>query len=607
MKEKDKTKERLINEMSELQKTNAELDEAESEHKPTKSKEDEKYMAILHNLPDIVYEIDPEGYFTFISNSVKILGYYPDELIGKHFSKILHPDDVKLFSRNFVLQRYQGKTTGDKKAPKLFDERRTGERQTKNLEIRLIPKTQKEEVVGTVIAFGDVISTGHYDTDVSSENKKFLGTLGVIRDITERKRMEEAMRESEKRYRTLTENVTVGIYRNTIGPKGSFIEANPAIVKMFGYESKDEFLSINVSDLYQNPEDRKQFNEKMLKHGFVKDEELRLKKKDGTQFFGSVSAVAVKDENGNVKYYDGIIEDITESKRAMRALQESEEKFRLIFENAKDAIFWADLDTGVIINCNKAAEVLLEKSKEEIIGTHQTALHPPLKTEYYTKMFEKHVAQKGAVDEEAEVILKSGRIIPVAITASVTVVGGKPIIQSIFHDITERKRAETELRILATTDALTGVLNRGTGLLLLGRQLQLARRNNYKLSVCYVDVNGLKEINDTYGHQEGDEALKFICKLLKKILRAVDIICRLGGDEFLLVLPQCSMREVVIVWQRIVREVAIFNTSQIKPYTLNLSRGFAEFEPNEDKSVDQLIAIADQEMYKHKQSLSVKE
>ncbi len=160
----------------------------------------------------------------------------------------------------------------------------------------------------------------------------------AVKDITEHRQMKEAHRESEQKYKTLADNINVGIYRNTVGPKGQFIEANPAIVKMFGYVSKDEFLSTNVSDLYQNPEDRKMFNEKMLKCGFVKDEDLRLKKKDGTPFFGSVSAVAVKNENGEVTHYDGIIEDTTQHKKAEEQLQQTLEKLQRTISNTLEAM-----------------------------------------------------------------------------------------------------------------------------------------------------------------------------------------------------------------------------------------------------------------------------
>lgn len=128
------------------------------------------------------------------------------------------------------------------------------------------------------------------------------------------------------------------------------------------------------------------------------------------------------------------------------ALRESEEKCRLTFERAVDAIFWADPETGLITNCNEAAEALLQKDRDEIIGRHQTMLHPPDKAQHYTDMFNRHIEQNGSLDEEGEIITKFGKIIPVHITAAVTFVRAKPIIQGIFRDITERRRVEKELR-----------------------------------------------------------------------------------------------------------------------------------------------------------------
>ena len=138
---------------------------------------------------------------------------------------------------------------------------------------------------------------------------------------------QRALRESEKKYASLANNLNVGIYRNIIGPDGKFIEANPAIVDMFGFNSREEFLAIKVSDLYENPDDRKKYNKNILKEGSVRNHELQLRKKDGTIFTGSVSAVLVKSESSDIIYSDGIIEDITERKQTEKLLRESEEKF----------------------------------------------------------------------------------------------------------------------------------------------------------------------------------------------------------------------------------------------------------------------------------------
>ncbi|TES94449.1 MAG: PAS domain-containing sensor histidine kinase [Candidatus Cloacimonadota bacterium] len=171
--------------------------------KKAQQKSEENYIKILKELPDIVYVINQDGSFVFLNNSIRVLGYEPEELIGKHFSKIVHPDDVKTFSMSSILPKYKGKVTGDENVPKLFDERRTGKRKTKDLEIRLLPKTGRKRkkntkgMIAKLIVLGDVSSSGYYDADANKKNNKFLGTLGIIRDISKRKQVEEKLKKHQ--------------------------------------------------------------------------------------------------------------------------------------------------------------------------------------------------------------------------------------------------------------------------------------------------------------------------------------------------------------------------------------------------------------------------
>jgi PAS domain S-box-containing protein len=141
-----------------------------------------EYESILNILPDIIYKIDPEGHFVFISNSVSTLGFQPEELLGRHFSVLVHPEDVLKVSRKYVLPKYQGKTTGEDKAPKLFDEVRTGRRITRNLAVRLVPKffpkAPDQATVPTVE--GEVIASGIYGKLADEHNGEFEGTSGRI-------------------------------------------------------------------------------------------------------------------------------------------------------------------------------------------------------------------------------------------------------------------------------------------------------------------------------------------------------------------------------------------------------------------------------------------
>jgi len=191
--------------------------------------------------------------------------------------------------------------------------------------------------------------------------------ITALRDISDRKQAEEALSESEEKYKSLTHNLNVGVYRNSVGSKGKFMEANPAIVKMFGYDSREEFLKIGVSDLYKDPLEREEFAFKIAKAGSIKNEILELQKKDGTEFIGSVSAVAVMNNNGDIKYFDGIIEDITERKWAEEALRESEGKYRGLIEGLDEAIYRMSLPDGKYEYMSPAAKKIFGYSAEEFI------------------------------------------------------------------------------------------------------------------------------------------------------------------------------------------------------------------------------------------------
>jgi len=139
-----------------------------------------------------------------------------------------------------------------------------------------------------------------------------------------------------------------------------------------------------------------------------------------------------------------LIGAMVERKKIEGRLRESSDRFKLTFENAKDAIFWVNPKTGFIINCNRAAETLLEKRRSEIVGHPQTAIHPPQRIEYYAKMLRAYIEQ-GEPIREAEVITKSGKIKMAQITAFTVLVEGEPMVQEIFRDVTEHKRVEEEL------------------------------------------------------------------------------------------------------------------------------------------------------------------
>ncbi|TFG65120.1 MAG: PAS domain S-box protein [Spirochaetales bacterium] len=163
---------------------------------------EKRYEQLVQAIPDIVYKLDPNGYFQFVNAAIKVLGFHPEEIIGRHFTELVYADEGTDFGRKQALVKLKGKVTGDAGAPKLFDERRCGERKTNGLEIFIADnkkaRSQENPVIGSIIAYGEVSATGHYRQKLGE--RFFTGTVGIIRNISDRRKSEEMIR---KLYQTV--------------------------------------------------------------------------------------------------------------------------------------------------------------------------------------------------------------------------------------------------------------------------------------------------------------------------------------------------------------------------------------------------------------------
>jgi len=160
---------------------------------------EQRFRSLVQTVPDIVYRLDPQGRFTYINEAINRLGFEPMELQGQHFSTIIYHSEVDAVSREKVLLSLKGEHTGNQKAPKLFDERRSGDRKTSGLEVKLRCKHSSSykpglvQLLGDEVVFAEVSSAGLHEDKGTSENRFFVGTVGVIRDISMRKRMEREL------------------------------------------------------------------------------------------------------------------------------------------------------------------------------------------------------------------------------------------------------------------------------------------------------------------------------------------------------------------------------------------------------------------------------
>ncbi|MTI69265.1 MAG: GGDEF domain-containing protein [Firmicutes bacterium] len=166
-------------------------------------------------------------------------------------------------------------------------------------------------------------------------------------------------------------------------------------------------------------------------------------------------------------------------------------------------------------------------------------------------------------------------------------------------EVEARKKAELTLKKKANTDELTNIYNRRAGFEILIKYFKQSLNENQPLSICFIDLDDLKEVNDKYGHAEGDSYILTITDIVKSSIRPVDIFMRLGGDEFLIVFPNTSNENAENIWSRIKDNIKKANSND-KPYLMSSSHGIATFENNNFKDINHFVEYADKKMYQEK-------
>jgi PAS domain S-box-containing protein len=262
------------------------------------------------------------------------------------------------------------------------------------------------------------------------------GFWAIVRDITERKRAEQALIQAEEKYRSIFENAVEGIFQVT--PEGKFLSANPTLSKMCGFQSPDEMIA-TITDigtqLYLNPEDRKKIKVLYEQVGVARNFETQLKRTDGERIWVSINARAVRDERGNMLFYEGTIEDITERKHAEQALRESEERFRKFAEEAsfEGIVFHYD---GKILDVNETLAKMSGYTRSELIGMDVLELVAPESR----PVARTHLQSNQEEAYEVLAVRKDGAKVPVEIHAKLVPYLGKMVRAAAVRDITERKR-----------------------------------------------------------------------------------------------------------------------------------------------------------------------
>jgi len=426
--------------------------------------------------------------------------------------------------------------------------------------------------------------------------------LGALRDITARKIAEEALQASEEQYRQLFESNGSVQFLVDVATSG-ILDANPAAERFYGW-TREQMQSMKASDIAQITEaDWKEYAGGVSRGiGTVSVRKHRLASGESR----TVEVFAGEFVLRGTHVFHSIVHDVSARVRAEEALRNSEALFRSALDNSPD--IFAVLDTirdadGAIIDfrvleVNARVGTALGVDVLRMIGRSFGELLPYAANGALLQSLVS-VAETGEA-AETEVQPRTGPLADKWLSCQIVPLGRGVALTA--RDVTDRRRAEDELRALTLVDALTGLFNRRGFEAVAAQRLKAAEHSTKATFLFYFDMNDFKVINDTWGHAAGDEALVKMAEVLRQTFRDTDVIARMGGDEFVALALNCG--EVTnSVLARLRNELAQQNARTALAgggYTLSTGVGIARFLPEAPRSLQALLASADRELYQDK-------
>ena len=434
---------------------------------------------------------------------------------------------------------------------------------------------------------------------VKSENGSVESVVLVSRDVT-------AERAAQDRLLTLSRAVDQSPAMVVItDPQGRIEYVNPHFTEVYGW-TLDEIRGKTPRVLKSGQHGAEFYNDlwQTITAGREWRGEVCNKARDGREVWEHMSISPVLDDEGLLTHFVAVKEDVTESKLAADALAESEEKIRAMSEATQDAMVMID-DKGLVVFWNPAAERTFGYAREEVLGhkLHELVTMPQdldkAKSGFpaFTASGEGQVV--GAVNE-FQGRRKDGSVFPVELRVSSFRLRGRWWAVGTARDITDRKLVENKLREMATTDGLTGALNRRRLMELGHDELERSRRYDRPLGLIMFDVDHFKKVNDTRGHAAGDEVLRVLTATARETLRGADVLGRIGGEEFAVLLPETDLTAASKAAERL-RFAAEAMRLECDGQTFSVTVSLGVVLLNKDESLEDLFKRADQALYRAKE------
>jgi len=512
---------------------------------------------------------------------------------------LIDPESGSIVDANAAACDYYGYTRDEIRAMRIWDINVRGEDAVRADLSRASTQETSLFHFRHMRANGDIRDVEVHSGPVDAGEGRTL-LYSIIHDVTERRRAEKALQQSEEKYRVIFDYAPVGIYQST--RDGTIVTANVALAGMLGFDSVDDLLTRNLErDIYFDPTQREELIRRFEPFGYANHVELQWRRKDGSPMWVQLNAHAIRSSHGSV-YFEGFVYDISERKRAEESV--SAANTQLVTHSAA---MTASMDGIGIINDrleftyanDSLAKLFGYPAPQAMIGKSLCDLYEPHEQIRLITSIVPLVQQRGRWRGEATGLRADGTSFPQEI--SLTAIAGGNSTVCVVRDITERTYAEEQIKHLAYHDALTNLPNRLLFKDRLSVALSHAHREGTSLAVLFLDLDRFKVVNDSLGHNIGDQLLQAVASRIAACVRDSDTLARLGGDEFTVLLPRLHhSQDVAPIAGKIIDAVRYPFQIEGRELYITTSIGISVY-PEDGSDAETLIKNADTAMYQAKE------